>query len=114
MGRKEREIGKRAEREAAQKLNELLGTSFRRSQQYRGTAESADIIDEDWPNLYVEVKRRKAMNLHNVVEQSQQEAGPQAVSVVMHKQPGRGWLISLAVEDLPDLAHGIHQILNRK
>jgi len=108
-----RRIGKVAEQQAAHTLNELLGTSFRRSQQYKGTAESADIIDDAIPNLYVEVKRRVSMNLHDVVEQAQEESADHAVAVVMHKKPRRGWLVTVAVEDLPGLCNAVHGVLQR-
>jgi hypothetical protein len=45
------------EREAAEKLNEVLGTRFHQGRQYHGGPESP-VLGGDLPGLHVEVKRR--------------------------------------------------------
>ena len=98
-----RRIGKRAELQASHKINEVLGTNFRRSQQHKGAKDSPDIIDDQNPQLAIEVKRRKAMNLRNVVNQAKEEAAEDASAFVLHKKPREAWLLSADFEDVPAL-----------
>jgi len=57
MGKMSKRKGAAGEREAAEKLNEVLGTRFHRGRQYHGGPESP-VLAGDLPGLYVEVNRR--------------------------------------------------------
>jgi len=99
--------GKRGELEACKVLNETFGINFRRSQQFKGTKESADLIDDQWPELCPEVKRRKAMNLHKVVEQARREAEGK-VPFVVHRKDGESWLLTVDLRDARSLVNLLH------
>lgn len=99
--------GTRGELEACKVLNETFGTNFRRSQQFKGTKESADLIDDDWPQLCPEVKRKQAMNLHKVVEQARREAEGK-VPFVVHRKDGEPWLLTVDLRDARPLANLLH------
>jgi len=106
-----RSKGKRGELEAVKIFNQLFGTNFRRSQQFKGTRSSSDIMDDDRPELAVEVKRRQSFNLHAAVEKLRQEVSPEpgsdigdtASPFVLHRKNGERWLLTADLEDVPAL-----------
>ena len=93
-----RDKGKRAEREAARELQELFGTAFRRSQQYAGGVDSADVIGGP-SELHWEVKHQEKMRLYSWVEQSVDDCGTK-LPLVAHKQNRKEWLITIRLNDL--------------
>tara|TARA_R110000803_G_scaffold148551_5_gene214032 strand:+ start:314 stop:736 length:423 start_codon:yes stop_codon:yes gene_type:complete len=90
--------GKRAEREAAAALQRVFGVACRRSQQYAGGTDSADVIGVD--GVHVEVKHQERMRLFDWVEQAVRDCG-QNVPVVLHKQNRKPWLITIQLDDVP-------------
>ncbi len=114
MGKPSRDKGKRGEREAAAKWQELFGVPTRRSQQFCGRSEeSDDIIGQ--PGVSIEVKRRQQLNLAKAVEQAVAEAKEGHVAVVLHRADRQPWLITLQLDDLPDLVVCLfHTLANRE
>lgn len=95
-----REKGKRAEREAAAILNENVpNAQARRAQQYSGTEGSADLIAQGLPGLWLEVKQRQSMNIHKVMDESEENCG-ELCPVVMHRKNNTDWLVTVKVEDI--------------
>ena len=105
--------GARGEREAAAKWQQLFGVPMRRSQQFCGRSdESDDIIGQ--PGVSLEVKRRQQVNLAKAVEQAVAEAKEGHVAVVLHRANRQPWLITLQLDDLPDLVVRLfHTLANR-
>ncbi len=65
MGSMSRRKGAAGEREAAAKLNEVLGTHLHRGRQYHGGPDSPDLAG-DLPGLHLEVKRCEPLSLYPV------------------------------------------------
>jgi len=114
MGRLSREKGKRGEREAAAKWETLFGVPMRRSQQFCGASdESDDIIGQS--GVSIEVKRRQHLNIPQAVETAVAEAGEGNVAVVLHRADRQPWLVTLQLDDLPDLVVQLfHTLANRE
>jgi hypothetical protein len=93
-----REKGKRGEREAAAALSGLLGVDVRRSQQYAGGIDSADVVGVD--GLHVEVKHQERMQLYKWMAQAVGDASDDSVPLVMHRQNRREWLCTVRFIDL--------------
>ena len=95
-----REKGKRAEREAAAMLNENVpNAQARRAQQYSGTEGSADLIAQGLPSLWLEVKQRQSMNLHRVMEESEESCG-ELTPVILHRKNNTDWLVTFKLDDI--------------
>jgi len=108
MGMMQREKGKRGEREAAAKLTELLGVPVRRSQQYKGTPEAADL--HGVPGLHFEVKRCERLGLYRAVEQAEHESGDDC-PVLLHRRNGKRWVAVFYLDDLVDIAKAVNKLL---
>jgi hypothetical protein len=99
MGRMSKRKGAAGEREAAEKLNEVLGTRFHRGRQYHGGPESPDLAG-DLPGLHVEVKRCERLRLYEALRQARQDASVSQVPAVMHRANGKPWVMVVDVADL--------------
>ena len=99
MGSMSKRKGAAGEREAAEKLNEVLGTRFHRGRQYHGGPESPDLAG-DLPGLHVEVKRCERLRLYDALTQARQDASVTQVPAVMHRANSKSWVIVVHVEDL--------------
>ena len=97
-----RRKGKRGELEAAAEIRRLLGLPARRGQQYRGTADSPDVI-VDLPGVHFEVKRTERLRIYQAVEQARRDAHPK-IPVVLFRSNRREWLAIVPLEDLVALA----------
>ena len=100
-----RQKGKRGELEAANALNEKLPLAqARRGQQYSGTETTADLVAPGLPNLYLEVKRRQSMNIHTVLDESEENCGS-LIPVVLHRKDNTDWVVSFRLDDLRDVVN---------
>jgi hypothetical protein len=99
VGKMSKRKGAAGEREAAEKLNEVLGTRFHRGRQYHGGPDSPDLAG-DLPGLHVEVKRCERLSLYKALTQARQDASVTQVPAVMHRANGKPWVIVVQVEDL--------------
>ena len=99
MGSMSKRKGAAGEREAAEKLNEVLGTRFHRGRQYHGGSESPDLAG-DLPGLHVEVKRCERLSLYPALAQARRDASVTQVPAVMHRANNRPWVIVGDVADL--------------
>ena len=107
MGKFQREKGKRGEREAAKELSRLLGIPVTRSQQFKGSPESADLAGVD--GLHIEVKRTERLRLYKAIEQAAAESGGDC-SIVLHRRNNKPWVAIVFLGDLSDVAGIINRI----
>ena len=101
--------GKVGELAACAELHRLFGWTCRRSQQFSGWAKggaSADILVDQTPSLFYEVKRVEALNVPKALALASSQCG-RSVPVLMHR-PNRsinGWMLTIRLTDLPRLCH---------
>ena len=112
-GRFSKQKGKRAEREAAAVLSELLGVSARRAQQYAGGVDSADVIGIADDRLHIEVKHQERMHLYQWLEQSIRDAEHKC-PIVIHRSNRRDWLVSFRLVDLVSLCRIITDVCEKQ
>jgi len=107
-----RRKGKRGELEAAKLWGELFGCKeMRRSQQYCGRSdESDDIVGQ--PGVAIEVKRVARINVQRVVARNVDDAAEERVPIVLHRADNQPWLVSLQLEDLPQLVETLFQTMH--
>ncbi len=96
MGKMSREKGKRGEREVAALLKEY-GFEARRGQQFRGGADSPDVV-HNIPNVHIEVKLREKLSLYPTLEQALSETFD-GYPVVFHRRNGKRWVVVLYADD---------------
>jgi len=99
MGSMSKRKGAAGEREAADKLNDVLGTRFHRGRQYHGGPESPDLTG-DLPGLHLEVKRCERLRLYEALAQARRDASVTQVPAVMHRANQKPWVIVVDVEHL--------------
>lgn len=100
--------GAAGERSACQELKDRFGWDAHRTQQYSGYSDgnSPDIVCDQTPGLFWEIKRVERINLMKVLALAEKQAGRKC-PIVMHR-PNKcpvGWMITLKLEDLPRLVH---------
>ncbi len=96
MGIMSRDKGKRGEREVAALLREY-GFDARRGQQFKGGADSPDVI-HDIPNVQIEVKMKEKLSLYPALEKTKKEAKG-IVPVVFHRRNNKPWVVVLYADD---------------
>lgn len=107
-GRRSRSKGKRGEREAAHKMEEVTGLDWRRGLgQSRGGAaeEEPDIVCDALPYLHVEVKRHKRPSIPAAMRQAIEDADARDIPVAMTRADRDEWLVTVRADDLLQLAH---------
>lgn len=98
MGKFERDKGKRGELELSRKLRELGFQDTHRSQQFCGSASSADLLGV--PGIHVEVKRCEKLSIYTAYEQAVRDsADTNDMPTVFHRRNGKNWLAVLSLED---------------
>lgn len=89
--------GSRGELELANKLKEH-GFSARRSQQYAGINNDADVICTELESYHLEVKRVQALNIYNAMEQSLNDCKDKT-PICAHRKNHKPWLVTMFLED---------------
>lgn len=115
MRKNSRAKGQRGERESCDVLENLLGIKLRRSQQFKGTADSADIepVEGSW-NLHPEIKRSESLislATYKAVEQSKSECGD-GIPFVMSRRNHKEWLIVVQADRLIEFCEEVIRIKN--
>lgn len=94
--------GSKGEWEFCNKFNALFGTNLRRSQQYCGANNDADVVGID--GIHFEVKRVEKLNLSKAMDQALNDCGDN-IPVVAHRRSREPWMITVRLEDLEKLFH---------
>ena len=97
--------GARGERELAEILRSY-GFSARRGQQYRGGADSPDVMG--LPGIHIEVKRVERLNIYDAIQQAMRDSGDSELPAVFHRKNGQQWLVTVRLEDFIKLYGGQH------
>jgi Holliday junction resolvase len=101
-----RRKGKTGELEVVKLLRDY-GFEARRGQQFKGTADSPDVIHNLNP-FYIEVKRRQSVNLYTTLEKADIEKPDGHKSIVFHRKDGKQWLVSMGAEDFLQLMKDLY------
>ena len=92
-----RQKGKRGELDLAKVLRDA-GLVAYRGQQFKGGADSPDVVCESLPNVHFEVKRVERLDLLAAMAQAVADAG-QCVPVVAHRKNNGPWLVTMRLQD---------------
>lgn len=88
--------GKDGELEVAHFFKDY-GFNARRSQQFAGINNDADVVDV--PFLHLEVKRTENLHLDKAMEQSKRDARDNETPTVVHRKNRQKWRITMTLED---------------
>lgn len=91
-----RQKGKRAELLLSHTLNALLdeeGIKTRRSQQYAGINNDADI--SGIPHIHCECKAVERLNIYDAIDQAKRDARKDELPCVFHKKNRKEWLVTM-------------------
>lgn len=91
-----RQKGAAAERELANILK-ANGYEARRGQQFKGGAESPDVVGLD--GFHIEAKRVEAFALYPALDQATRDAAAGSTPIVVHRRNGREWVVVIRLED---------------
>ncbi len=97
--------GKAGELELAHKFTEL-GLPARRSQQFKGTGDSADVrfIEEELNKfLHIECKRNEHVNVEEALRQAEGDRTPGQVPIVCHRKNRDDWKVTIRLEDFVEM-----------
>lgn len=89
--------GARGEREFAGLFREH-GLVAYRGQQFRGGADSPDVVCETLPDVHFEVKRVERLDLVGAMAQACRDCGSKT-PVVAHRKNNAPWLITMMFDD---------------
>ena len=92
--------GKNGELELAHIL-QSYGYDARRSQQYAGINNDADVIG--LPGYHLEVKRVEKLNIDTAMEQSIRDARENEIPIVCHRKNRKQWLVTLRLKDFMEV-----------
>ena len=91
-----RNKGKRGELEAAHELQKY-GYDARRSQQYAGINNDADVVG--LPGVHIEVKRVEKLNIDEALEQAIRDKREHEIPIVMHRKNRTKWKVTMLFDD---------------
>ena len=89
--------GKRGELEAAHMLREY-GYDARRSQQYAGINNDADVVG--LPGIHIEVKRAEKLNVDDALEQAIRDKREDEIPIVLHRKNRTPWKVTMPFDYL--------------
>ena len=115
-GRASRKKGQRGELAACAELASLFGWKCRRTQQFCGkSGDAADIVCEDTPSIFYEIKRVNKLNVPRAMATAASQSG-RRVPVLLHR-PDRctaGWMLTIKLSDLPRLCHAYQSAIDQE
>lgn len=107
-GKGSRRKGAAGELEACHELGSRFGWRARRTapMQAGHANEYPDIVCDQTPGLFLEVKRVEKLNVQKALGVAAKQAG-RKVPILLHRtnRSPLGWLLTLRLEDLPRLCH---------
>ena len=105
MSKSQRDRGKRGEREVAGILRQHGYDAFR-TQQYCGKNGNADV--SGLPGFHIEVKRTERLRLYDAMQQSQRDAPPDEIPIVVSRADRKPWLVSIDLNDFLSILDYYH------
>ena len=93
--------GKVGEREIAKYLREHGFTEARRGQQFKGGADSPDVVG--LIGFHVEVKRVERLDLNAAMEQSIRDSAPNETPIVVHRRNNDYWKVTMRLDDFMEV-----------
>lgn len=99
-----RRKGAVGEREIAKYLREHGFTEARRGQQFKGGADSPDVVG--LTGFHVEVKRVERLDLNAAMEQSIKDSAPDEIPIVVHRRNNDYWKVTMRLDDFMEVIHG--------
>lgn len=96
--------GKRAELEIARFLRDHGFTEAKRGQQYRGGADSPDVVG--LTGFHIEVKRVERLDLNAAMEQSIRDSAPDETPIVVHRRNNDYWKVTMRLDDFMEVING--------
>lgn len=86
------------EQELSAFIREAWGVSARRSQQFKGTADSAD-LETGIKGIHIECKRVEAFRIYDAIDQATLDCGADSIPVVAYRRNRGEWLLVLKAKD---------------
>ncbi len=95
--------GARAERALASTLKELFGWNARRTAQFCANAGDSDVVVEELPNVFVEVKMVEALSIVPVMRKAVEQCNGK-LPIICHRKKQSEWLCTVRLTDLTLIA----------
>lgn len=89
--------GKDGELEFVNKCKEYGFEGARRSQQYAGINNDADVVG--LPDLHIEVKRVERLNIYDAIKQCHRDKKVDELGIVAHRKNHEEWLITMTFDE---------------
>lgn len=99
-----RRKGAVGEREIAKYLRDHGFTEARRGQQFKGGADSPDVVG--LTGFHIEVKRAERLDLNAAMEQSIRDCGENETPIVVHRRNNDYWKVTMRLDDFMEVIHG--------
>lgn len=99
-----RRKGAVGEREIAKYLREHGFTEARRGQQFKGGADSPDVVG--LTGFHVEVKRVERLDLNAAMDQSIRDSAQNEKPIVVHRRNNDYWKVTMRLDDFMEVIHG--------
>ena len=89
--------GKTGERELSKLFRSYGFEGARRSQQFAGINNDADVVG--LPHVHVECKRVERLNIHEAIEQTIRDKREEELGIVAHRKDRTPWLVTMTLDD---------------
>ena len=93
--------GKAGERELSKLFRSYGFEGARRSQQFAGINNDADVVG--LPHVHVECKRVERLNIHEAIEQTIRDKREEELGIVAHRKNRTDWLITMTLDDFMEI-----------
>ena len=93
--------GKAGERELSKLFRSYGFEGARRSQQFAGINNDADVVG--LPHVHVECKRVERLNIHDAIEQTIRDKREEELGIVAHRKNRTDWLITMTLDDFMEI-----------
>ena len=99
-----RRKGAVGEREIAKYLREHGFNEARRGQQFKGGADSPDVVG--LTGFHIEVKRVERLDLNAAMEQSIRDCRENETPIVVHRRNNDYWKVTMRLDDFMEVING--------
>ena len=89
--------GKAGERELSKLFRSYGFEGARRSQQFAGINNDADVVG--LPHVHVECKRVERLNIHEAINQTIRDKREEELGIVAHRKDRTPWLMTMTLDD---------------